>query len=92
MVIFLIWQILLSVLLVYLTLMLSARGWVFSKINLYKTKIRNHLKTDTVNGALLSSECIKEQKSCINFKPSEGMIARVKNSSVLYQDVKDDSE
>ena len=65
---------------------------VFSKINLYKIKLRNKLKTDTVNGALLSSECIKEQKSCINFKPSEDMIARVKKSSILYQNVKDDAE
>lgn len=31
---------------------------VFSKVNLFKTKIRSKLKTDTVNGALLSSECI----------------------------------
>lgn len=41
---------------------------VFSKVNLFKTKQRNRLKTSTVNGAFLSASCIKGSGgSCVKF-------------------------
>ncbi|XP_064111176.1 uncharacterized protein LOC135218659 [Macrobrachium nipponense] len=60
---------------------------VFSKINLFKTKTRNSLNTQTVNGALLASDCIKSQESCVKFTPSKDMIRRLQNSSQLYDTV-----
>lgn len=42
---------------------------VFSKVNLIKTKMRNKLGLESMNGLLLSSQCIKEM-SCIAFEPS----------------------
>lgn len=60
---------------------------VFSKINLFKTKIRCKLNTDTVNGALLSAECVKSEESCVKFTPSKDMLNRVRNSKLLYDNV-----
>jgi len=46
---------------------------LFSKVNLIKTKLRNKLMTDTLNGLINSSECIKPY-SCYKFKPSKEML------------------
>lgn len=46
---------------------------LFSKVNLIKTKIRNKLQTETLNGLLLFSQHIK-QTTCLNFKPTKEMI------------------
>ena len=46
---------------------------VFSKINLMKTKTRNRLVTDTLNGMLLASECVQDT-GCNKFNPSTKMI------------------
>lgn len=50
---------------------------VFSHVNLIKTKIRNKLVTETVNGNLLAAQHIKENGSCINFKPSAEMLSKL---------------
>lgn len=50
---------------------------VFSHVNLMKTKIRNKLMTETVNGSLLAAQHIKESGSCINFKPSKEMLSKL---------------
>lgn len=57
---------------------------IFSKYNLIKTKIRNKLKTDTVNGLLLSSQCVKNANSCFEFKPTKEMFKYYANSKILY--------
>ncbi|GBP88562.1 hypothetical protein EVAR_21770_1 [Eumeta japonica] len=49
---------------------------VFSHVNLIKTKIRNKLVTEIVNGNLLAAQHIKENGSCINFKPSAEMLSK----------------
>lgn len=60
---------------------------IFSKVNLIKTKQRNRLITDTVNGSLLSSQCIKENNgTCITFEPSKQMYLGCNQS--MYQHVK----
>lgn len=46
---------------------------VFSKVNLIKTKVRNRLQVESLNGLLLSSEHIK-RTTCIHFKPTKSMI------------------
>lgn len=58
---------------------------IFSKVNLIKTKTRNKLITDTVNGLLLSSQCVREHKSCVLFTPTDKMISYVQNSNILYK-------
>ena len=50
---------------------------IFSKVNLIKTKQRNKLLTDTVNGSLLASQCVRNNNaSCITFEPSKDMYKR----------------
>ena len=62
---------------------------VFSKVNLFKTKPRNKLKTKTVNGALLSASCIKGSGgSCIQFTPSKDMFSRINNHAQLFQHIR----
>lgn len=56
---------------------------VFSKINLMKTKIRNKLATDTINGLLLSSQCATSGGGSHNFPVTEKMMSRM-TSSLLY--------
>ena len=64
---------------------------VFSKVNLFKTKQRNKLKTKTVNGALLSAGCIKDSGgSCVKFNPSKDMFARITSHAQLFQNFTDD--
>ena len=48
---------------------------VFSKVNLIKTKIRNKLITVTVNGILLTSECVKSAGNCTRFTANETMLS-----------------
>lgn len=47
--------------------------WVFSHINLTKTKIRIKLMIDTVNETLLAAQHVKEAGSSIDFEPSSDM-------------------
>lgn len=49
---------------------------IFSKINLIKTKQRNRLVTNTINGTLLASQAVKYSGNCIKFEPSQAMIQR----------------
>lgn len=40
---------------------------LFSKVNLIKTKTRNRLVTDTINGTILASECVNNfNNGCVN--------------------------
>lgn len=50
---------------------------VFSHVNLMKTKVRNKLSTETVNGSLLAAQHVKEHGSCIDFKPSNEMLSKL---------------
>lgn len=60
---------------------------VFSKINLFKTKTRNRLKTATVNGALLATECMKSTGSCCkNFIPTNDMYSLMA-AKELYKNI-----
>ncbi|XP_045468402.1 uncharacterized protein LOC123676520 [Harmonia axyridis] len=46
---------------------------VFSKINLVKTKSRNKLITNTINGCLLTSQCVKKDGNCVDFTPTQNI-------------------
>ncbi|KYN50097.1 hypothetical protein ALC62_00125, partial [Cyphomyrmex costatus] len=62
---------------------------IFSRVNLIKTKYRNKLKIETVNGSILATECVKrqcaeeEKSNCVTFKPTEKMFERM-TANVLY--------
>ncbi|KAL7376854.1 hypothetical protein ABVT39_017022 [Epinephelus coioides] len=56
---------------------------VFSKVNLIKTKPRNRLITDTLNGLMHTSECVKMAGGCANFKTTTTML-RSMTTSNLY--------
>lgn len=53
------------------------RKRVSSKINLVKTKSRNKLITNTINGCLLTSQCVKKDGNCVDFTPTQNMYARM---------------
>ncbi|KAJ8381342.1 hypothetical protein SKAU_G00021200 [Synaphobranchus kaupii] len=57
---------------------------VFSKVNLLKTKPRNRLITDTLNGLMHTSECVKIAGGCSKFTPTETML-RSMTASNLYE-------
>ncbi|KAL5238901.1 hypothetical protein ACI65C_006311 [Semiaphis heraclei] len=59
---------------------------VFSKVNLIKTKMRNKLGLESMNGLLLSSQCMKET-SCIDFEPTKKMIDSMNLSMYEKEDV-----
>lgn len=52
-----------------------------------KTKLRNRLNTDTINGALHTKQHIKggreSGKTCVNFQPNEEMFSRM-TKNILY--------
>lgn len=48
-----------------------------------KTKTRNKLSTQMVNGTLLASQCVKESGTCVKFTPTKAMLQRMK-SNILY--------
>jgi len=50
---------------------------IFRKINRMKTNVRNKLITPIVSATLMTSECIKQQGTCINFIPSKKMLSRM---------------
>ncbi|XP_050065744.1 uncharacterized protein LOC114131969 [Aphis gossypii] len=60
---------------------------IFSSVNAIKTKYRNKLVTETINGTILTKECVKggrsQTKNCVNFVPSKLMINRM-TSNTLY--------
>lgn len=60
---------------------------IFSNVNAIKTKYRNKLVTETINGTLLTKQCIQggrnEMKNCINFNPSKAML-NSRQSNILY--------
>lgn len=64
---------------------------VFSKVNLIKTKTRNRLLTETINGSLLATQCAKEKGDCIAFTPTEGMLSRM-TTGTLYQRREEEEE
>lgn len=58
---------------------------IFSQVNLIKTKIRNSLSNESINGTLLAKQHIlNEAGSCANFKPNNEMMAK-RTSNVLYE-------
>ncbi|XP_032688743.1 uncharacterized protein LOC116852447 [Odontomachus brunneus] len=58
---------------------------IFSQINMMKTKYRNKLKIETVNGLLLAAEYVKQsgEENCITFQPTNEMLQKM-TSIVLY--------
>ncbi|KAE8745949.1 hypothetical protein FOCC_FOCC007310 [Frankliniella occidentalis] len=54
----------------------------FSKINLVKTKIRNRLQTETLNGLLLASQCAKEGDGSQSFEVTPEMIASMNSDNL----------
>lgn len=59
---------------------------LFSKVNLIKTKIRNKLQTETLNGLLLSSQRVK-QTTCVKFQPTKTMIDSM--NTTMYKETED---
>lgn len=47
---------------------------VFSAVNCMKTKIRNRLNTETINGALHTKQHLNLNGNCITFKPTKDML------------------
>lgn len=63
---------------------------IFSRINCIKTKLRNKLKTDTINGLLHTKEHLSHtDKNCVNFEPSKKMLTMV--NEIMYTNVKCDN-
>ncbi len=62
---------------------------VFSQVVLLKTKIRNKLKSSTLDSLLMSKQSLP--CSCVKFKPDSLMYKRMK-SSTLYDSENSDSE
>lgn len=60
---------------------------IFSKVNLIKTKLRNHLMTKTINGLINTSECVKIT-TCVKFKPTKNMYDCMNNE--MYDFYKDE--
>lgn len=50
---------------------------VFGHVSLMKTKVRNNLSTETVNGSLLAAQDVKEHGLCIDFKPPSKMLSKL---------------
>ena len=65
---------------------------MFSTVNCIKTKQRNRLNTDTINGALHAKQHIKggkeSGKTCINFLPNDEMFSRM-TKNILYHKTDD---
>lgn len=65
---------------------------VFSTVNCIKTKQRNRLNTDTINGALHTKQYIKGGRecgnNCVNFQPSDEMFNRM-SKNVLYEKIEE---
>lgn len=62
---------------------------VFSTVNCMKTKLRNRLNTETINGALHTKQHIKGRgrdsgKNCVNFQPNDEMFSRM-TKNILYE-------
>lgn len=58
---------------------------VFSKVNLSKTKSRNRLVTNTLNGILLASDCVKYNSgSCVSFEATKEMLSCMTTKNI-YQ-------
>lgn len=57
---------------------------VFSQVNLVKTKQRNKLITNTINGNLLTNQFIKKEfTSCYNFKSTPEMLNKM-TKNIIY--------
>jgi hypothetical protein len=57
---------------------------VFNICNAIKTKSRNKLITETINGTLLSKQCVKMSGSCVNFVVKQDMLNRT-TTNQLYK-------
>lgn len=59
---------------------------VFSAVNCMKTKIRNRLSTETINGALHTKQHLtgSNNGNCVTFKPTKDMINCMTNDN-LYK-------
>ncbi|XP_050543430.1 uncharacterized protein LOC126906716 isoform X1 [Daktulosphaira vitifoliae] len=64
---------------------------IFSQVNLIKTKIRNRLQVESLNGLLLSSEHIKSV-SCENFTPTKSMLNLMNSKMYSYEEAKETVE
>ena len=53
-------------------------------MNLIKTKTKNRLLTETINGSLLAAHCVKEKGDCIAFIHTDDMLSRM-TPGTLYQ-------
>lgn len=56
---------------------------IFSQVNLIKTKQRNRLITETINGNLLASQHVRSTNgTCYNFQPDKSMFSKMKKESL----------
>lgn len=67
---------------------------IFSKVNLGKTKSRNKLLVDSLNGIIRASECITHNKSncCVNFVPDEKMLSSMTADNLYKKSSDNDVE
>jgi len=59
--------------------------WIFIKINLIKTKIRNNLCIKTINGTILAAQNVKLFDPCVNCKPSKDVVSILRTGNI-YDD------
>ncbi|XP_071567430.1 protein FAM200A-like [Temnothorax nylanderi] len=71
---------------------------IFSRVNLMKTKFRNKLKIETVNGSLLATECVKRSQgensrgcAAATFQPTDKMLQKM-TANVLYPKKRQENE
>nr|CAH7755294.1 unnamed protein product [Callosobruchus chinensis] len=62
----------------------------FSKVNLIKTKNRNKIITDTLNGIMHSSQRVNLEKGCVSFKPTDEMLKSMTSFKIYGQKQLDD--
>lgn len=68
---------------------------VFSTVNCLKTKLRQRLKTETINGILHAKQKIKggrqSNSNCVKFTPSKDMLSRMTKAK-LYSSKDNETE
>lgn len=68
---------------------------VFLTVNYLKTKLRQRLKTETINGILLAKQKIKggrqSNSNCVKFTPSKDMLSKITKAK-LYSSQDNETE
>lgn len=64
---------------------------VFSSVNCLKTKLRQRLNTETINGILHAKQNIKggrqSSNNCVKFTPSDDMLSRMTKAKLYSSQV-----